>query len=223
MDVPTPPRPTMPSCPFCSKEVPTGSSICPHCLRAMPIEVMAARPTPPKKPIVPRGSLRALVLLVPLVAVGAYGLREYRRVKATPEPVLLAEGEEPPVTGPVTTTIAPPLEVPIADSASVPIAARGHLAYTFSGSGRAGCRVHGTVQGLGRGERRIDVFVVDRDGLADLENGRPPRTYYDSGALSDVTLDISLDGRSEYTLVVRNEGKRPAAVRMKGVGASCAD
>jgi hypothetical protein len=189
----------------------------------MPIEVMAARPTPPKRPIVPRGALRALVLLVPLVAVGAYGLREYRRVKSTPEPVLLAPGEEAPVTGPVTTTIAPPLDVPIADSASVPIAAGGHLTYTFSGGGRAGCRVHGTVQALGRGERRIDAFVVDRDGLADVEAGKPPRTYYDSGVVPDVTLDISLDGRSEYTLVVKNEGRRAGAVRMKGVEASCAD
>lgn len=189
----------------------------------MPLDVMTARPPAPKRPIVPSGAVRALVFLVPLLAVGAYGLREYRRVKSTPEPVLLEAGEEAPVTGPVTTTIAPPLELPIADSASVPIAAGGHLTYTFSGGGRAGCRVHGAVQALGRGTRRIDVFVVDRDGLADVESGKPPRTWYDSGPVSDASLEISLDGRSEYTLVVKNEDRRATSVRMKAVRASCAD
>ena len=207
----------MPTCPFCGKEVPAGSSICPHCLRALPISVTTARATSAKStPTVPRGLLRIALLLV-LLAVGAYALRNFRTEPEAP-PV------EETVTGPVTTTVAPPLEVRIADSAAVPIPAGGHLAFAFSGDGRSGCRIRGAVRALSGGDRRIDAFIVDRDGLADVESGKTPRTYYDSGETSDVALDVNLDGRTEYTLVVSNPSKsgRPKSVRIKA-GASCSD
>ncbi|MDB4887681.1 MAG: hypothetical protein JWN79_3119 [Gemmatimonadetes bacterium] len=216
----------MPTCPFCSREVPAASSICPSCLRALPISVTTARPSAATSATrTALGWLRPAILVLALLAVGGYGFREYRQRRSVAEPVLTTAGEAAPRTGPVTTTIAPPIEVAIADSASVSIPAGGHLAFTFSGKGRSGCRVHGAVQALSRGDRRIAVFVVDRDGLAEVEGGRRPRTYYDSGVVSDVTLDINLDGRTEYTLVIANAGggRRPKPVRIKSVRASCAD
>jgi hypothetical protein len=215
----------MPTCPFCSREVPAASSICPSCLRALPISVTTARPSAATSATrTALGWLRPAILVLGLLAVGGYGFREYRHRRSVAEPVLTTAGEAV-LPRPVTTTIAPPIEVAIADSASMSIPAGGHLAFTFSGKGRSGCRVHGAVQALSRGDRRIAVFVVDRDGLAEVEGGRQPRTYYDSGIVSDVTLDISLDGRTEYTLVIANAGggRRPKPVRIKSVGASCAD
>lgn len=207
----------MPTCPFCVKEVPALSSVCPHCLRALPLSVTTAQAT--QRPAgVSFGWLRPLLLLLVAGVAGGYAYRHHHREPA-------AEPAPEVVAVPATTTIAPPVEVPIADTASVAIAAGGHLAYTFSGGGRSGCRIHGTVQALAGGDRRIDLSVVDRDGLADMEAGKAPRTYYASGPVTDVQLDINLDGRTEYTLVVANAAgsRRPKTVRLRQVIASCAD
>ena len=207
----------MPTCPFCRRDVPTLSSVCPHCLRALPLSVTTARATSPSRSL-SLGWVRPLLLVFVAGTAAAYAYRTWHH-EAPPEPV-----PEPVMAPATTTTIAPPLDVPIADTASVVLPAGGHLAYTFSGGGRSGCRVRGTIQARS-GDRRIRVFVVDRDGLANVENGRTPRTYYDSGGVPDVALDINLDGRTEYTLVVAHAGggRRASTVRLRQVVASCSD
>jgi hypothetical protein len=122
-------------------------------------------------------------------------------------------------------TIAPPLDVAIADSASAKIAGGKYLTFPFSGDGRSECRIGGNVHVLSGGDRQVNVFIVDRDGMAELEAGRAPRTYYESGAVSDVTLHFNVDGRTSYTLVVANTAPRARAksVRLQGIRAACSD
>jgi hypothetical protein len=209
----------MPICPFCTKAVPTGSTICPHCLRALPLAVTTARTTTNGRSTrVHRGWLRPALLTLIALAGGAYLLRDYHRA---PPPDVAPES----VAGLVTTTIAPPLDVRIADTASMIIPVGGHVAYPFTGGGRSGCRVRGSVQAVSGGDRRVDVIVVDREGLADIENGKAPHSYYDSGPRSDIALDINLDGRTAYTVVVSNagRGRRATSVRIRNVAARCSD
>jgi hypothetical protein len=205
----------MPKCPFCAKEIPDGSTVCPHCMRAQPVTFAPAPRAEPDG----RAWGRPVLLAVLLAGAGAYAWREYK-----PAPPVVAE-PEPVVAAPVTTTIAPPLDVRIADTASVKIAAGKYLAFPFTGDGRSSCRVQGTVRTLSGGDRTIDVFIVDRDGVTDLENGRTPRTYFQSGPLRDVSLDFNVDGRSQYTLVVSNTGSRGrAGVKTVRIGrAACSD
>jgi hypothetical protein len=207
----------MPTCPFCAKQVPDESFVCPHCLRAQPVVIPNSRRQESSKKGVP-GWVRPVALLAALVGLGSYAFRDYHRAPP-PEPVVET------VAAPPTITIAPPLDLIIADSAAAKIAPGGHLAFVFSGRGRTGCRVRGSVQGLSGGDRQVEVSIVDRDGLTELEAGRKPRTYYESGSTSAASLDLNLDGRTEYVLVVANPGSRGRAktVRLRSIRADCAD
>jgi hypothetical protein len=202
-------------CPFCSKEIPDGATVCPKCLRAQPMVPVPARGSKARasEPASTPWS-RILVLLVVLAAGGAYAFREYRPKEA---PVREEAYVAPPPT------VAPPLELAIADSAKVRIDARRYLAFAFSGGDRSTCRVQGEVRGLS-GDGLVNVFIVDADGLATLERGGTPRTYYESGPLPSVSLHLNVDGRTQYTLIVANaRSSRAKTVRLDHVRASCSD
>jgi hypothetical protein len=203
------------SCPFCSRDIPDGATVCPKCLRALPlvpIPVRGSRSSASDEQSTPWG--RLLVLLVILAAAGAYAFRQYRPREV---PVAREEYVAPPPT------VAPPLDVGIADSAAARIEAGRYLAFPFSGGDRSTCRLQGTVRGLS-GDGLVNVFVVDAEGLAALESGRTPRTYYESGPLPLVSLHLNVDGRTPYTLVVSNaRSARAKTVRLDHVRASCSD
>lgn len=208
----------MPTCPFCAKQVPDESFVCPHCLRAQPIVIPSSTRAKSSTSRSLPGWLRPVLLVALLASLGAYVLRDYRRGPPPAEPEVY-------VAAPPTITIAPPLDVSIADSAAAKIPAGGHLSFRFSGQGRSGCRVRGAVQGLSGGDRRVNVLVVDRMGLEDVDAGRTPRNYYASGSTSAVELDIKLDGRTEYALVVADPSARGKGktVRLRNIRADCAD
>jgi hypothetical protein len=201
----------MTKCPFCATLVPDESTVCPNCLRAQPPSGMRT-----KKEREPFPWGRFLILVSILAAVGAYAFTQYRPAR----PVSVD-----PIDMPVQTTVAPPLDVAIADTAAVKIAAGKHLAYSFSGGGRSSCHIEGNVVGLSGGDRTVNLFIVDADGLADLENGRPFRSYFESGILADVALSFNVDGRTPYTLVVSNAHSRAKAktVRLQRIRATCTD
>lgn len=216
----------MPTCPFCSKTFANESSVCPYCLRSQPETTDAKRRAAGAARDAMHGRWRLAFLLLLLVAVAAFGYDRYRKLPAnaySPDTPLPPAPEPPPQV--VQTTIALPIVVPIADTASVAIDAGSYAAFPFSGSGRTECRVTGSVRGLGGGDRQLNVFVVDRDGLAELEAGRQPRAWFESGPGSNVALDFKVDGRTSYTLVVSNAGARSRAktVRLKQVSAACSD
>jgi hypothetical protein len=202
----------MSKCPFCARQIAEEVTVCPHCLRLQPGTVIrSAAPVAE-----PRAWRRILVLLLILGSVGTYAFRAHRR----PEVVVI----QPEAVVP-TTTIAPPLEVAIADSAAVKIAAGKYLAFPFSGGGRSTCRVEGRVQGLAGGDRTANVSIVDAEGLAELAGGGTPRTYYESGPLPTVSLGSNVDGRTPYTLVVSNiHGRHETkTVKLDRLRASCSD
>jgi hypothetical protein len=208
----------MPTCPFCAKQVPDESFVCPHCLRAQPVVIpTSGRGKGSSGKSIP-GWVRPVALVAGLVGLGSYAFRDYHRAPP-PEPMVETVAAQPAIT------IAPPLDLSIADSAAAKIEAGGHLTFLFSGKGRTGCRVRGSVQGLSGGNREVEVSIVDRDGLADLEAGRRPRTYYESGSTSAASIDVNLDGRTEYALVVANPGApgRARTVRLRSIRADCAD
>ena len=218
----------MPSCPFCAKAVPDGSTICPHCLRAQPVTIPSARPTNESAGSA-SGRGRLVVLLVLVLGLGAYVYHEHReRVTGLfshdeEEAVVAARPVAPaPVAGP---TMAAPLDLRVADTASVVIPAGQYLAFPFSGDGRTGCHVQGRIRVLSGGDRRVRVMIVDRDGVAALEGGQPPSTFYDSGPTGDVDVDRNVDGRTSYTLVVANTAPRakPKTVRLQNLRAHCTD
>ncbi|MDB4880781.1 MAG: hypothetical protein JWL60_2227 [Gemmatimonadetes bacterium] len=218
----------MPTCPFCAKAVPGGSSICPHCLRGQPM----VAPAPAAHGAGPLGFMHGrwrVTLLATVLAVTAFHLKRNYRFGGGNAPVTAVD--DAPVVAPapamevVQTTVATPATVAIADTAPVSIAAGTFAAFPFDGKGRSECRVGGSVRTLSGGNRRVNVMVVDREGMAALERGQPPHTYYHSGATGDLTLDLRLDGRTFYTLVVQNAGPGRAArtVRLRQVVAACRD
>ena len=222
----------MSSCPFCTKPVPSDASVCLHCLRAQPATTRASRETNALGRAV-HGRGRLLLLALVAGIAGTYVVKtdrigEIRRLRSAPviiqgvEELDAAPAPAPPVEI-MQTTIAAPLEVRVADSATVKLDAGAHLAFPFSGVSRSGCHVKGAVRVVSGGDRRVNVVVVDREGLAEVESGRAPRTYYESGPTSDVALDVNVDGRTAYTLVVINPGSRARTVRLGRIDATCAD
>jgi hypothetical protein len=201
----------MTKCPFCAAQVPDESAVCPNCLRARPPSGMRT-----KKEREPFPWRRLLTLVAILAAAGTYAFKQYRPAR----PVAIDPAEMP-----VQTTVAPPLDVAIADTAAVKIDAGKHLAYSFSGGGRSSCHLEGNVAGVSGGDRTVNLFIVDAEGLAELESGRPFRKYFESGILADVALSFNVDGRTPYTLVVSNAHSRAKAktVRLQRIRAICTD
>src|SRR4051812_24406141 len=155
----------MPTCPFCAKEVPNESFVCPHCLRAQPVVIPTnSRAKASASKSLP-GWLRPVLLVALAASLGAYVLRDYRRGPPPAPPEVY-------VAAAPTITVAPPLDLSIADSAAAKIPAGGHLSFLFSGQGRSGCRVRGSVQALSGGDRLVNVTVVDRAGLDEIDAGR---------------------------------------------------
>ena len=215
----------MTTCPFCSKYVPSQSIACPHCLRALPTIATPAPRTQSALMTAMYGRWRVALLALGLAAAAIYYyVREHRGDYG---PLTARDPVVVPAPAPVVSqiTIAPPLDVAIADSTSAKIGSGQYLAFPFSGDGRSECRVGGRVRVLSGGDRQVNVFLVDRAGMAELEAGRTPRTYYESGAVSDVTLRFNVDGRTSYTLVVANTAPRARAksVRLQGIRAACSD
>lgn len=176
------------------------------------------------------GRWRLAVLLLGLAGVAAWGYRAYRALPDDAYSPTYPDEIAPPVAAApapqvVQTTIAAPLSVRIADTTGVKIEGGRYVAFPFSGESRSECRVTGNVRALSGGDRRVNVFVVDRVGLEDLEGGRTPRTYFESGPVADAALDFKVDGRSAYTLVVSNAGARARAktVRLRNIAAACSD
>jgi hypothetical protein len=215
----------MPACPFCAKSVPDGATICPHCLRAQPITIPSSRQAGQSSGSSGRG--RMLVLLLLVAGLGAYLYHEHRErihdlFAHEKAPVVVAAPAPAPAAGP---TMAAPLDLHIADTASVVIAPGQYLSFPFSGDGRTGCHVQGGVRVLSGGDRRVSVMIVDRDGVAALEAGHAPQTFYDSGPMSDVKVERNVDGRTSYTLVVANTAAKakPKTVRLQNLRAHCTD
>ena len=217
----------MPSCPFCAKAVPDGATICPHCLRAQPVTIPSARSSTSRSsgPLAGRG--RAIVLLLLVLGLGGYLYHEHRErlggmFSRDEEPVAAPAPAPAPVAPP---TMAAPLDVRIADTASVVIAAGQHLSFPFNGDGRTGCHVQGNVRVLSGGDKRVTVMIVDRDGVAALDAGQQPQTFYDSGPTADVNVESKVDGRTSYTLVVANLAAKakPKTVRLQNLRAHCTD
>lgn len=219
----------MPSCPFCHKDVPESSTVCPHCLRAQPLTVPTA--TRGKGGSAAKGfPWRTTALVAVVMTLGVYAFRERGHMLDSLSAHQDAADAATDVAAPapsaapvaVQTTIAPPLDLRIADSASATVAPGAFLAFPFSGEDRTGCHVTGTARTLGGGT--VNVMVVDREGADDLAAGRRPRTYYESGATSSAALDVHVDGRSHYVLVVQNPGAKGRARKVRlAIGARCAD
>jgi hypothetical protein len=214
----------MPTCPFCSKMYSQQASVCPHCLKTQPDTVGATRRAAGAAGDAMHGKWRLLFLVLLLAGVSAWGWDRYKKLPAnaySPDTPLAPAPEPAPQV--VQTTIAQPIDVPVADSASVRIEGGKFAAFPFSGVSRTECRVTGHVRVLTGGDRRVNVSVVDRDGLSELEAGRPPRTWWESGPTADAALDFKVDGRTSYTLVVANAGARAKTVRLKAIRAACSD
>ena len=67
--------------------------------------------------------------------------------------------------------------------------------FQFRSSGQ---HVFGHFKAAGGSRNDVKVFICDEDGFANWQNGRPVRTYYDSGKVTAGKIDVRLKPGTYY-------------------------
>lgn len=174
-------------CPSCGKELPDGSQFCIKC--GKPTSSTPSTQTtsePQKKGISPLQLIG--VALVLFLLFGVYRSQQNRNSGSSNLPTF------------VRTTVQQLLT-----NGAATVNATGYLWYTFTippGAGSVAINGHFTASG-GTGND-IECYILDEDGFANLKNGHPANTYYNSGKVTQAKIVAANLPAGKYYLVLDN-------------------
>jgi hypothetical protein len=97
-----------------------------------------------------------------------------------------------------------PSVVPLLDTRALHVPAGTSHGVSFSVSDERPCVLRGRVLGVAGGGRDVEVYVLDRDGVADRGGTAGGRVLFRSGRTSELGLQVRLPGPGDYHLLVSN-------------------
>jgi hypothetical protein len=173
-------------CPQCGKQLPEDAQFCSKCGRAIEKLLLPAAARPLSKP-----SHTGSWILLTVLAVG--GVIFLSRTTQSSPPV--------PATPPVvrmlrTETIA---------NTAISVGAGSFNYYKFVVPATATeASVDGHFSATGGFGNDIQVFVVNADSFVNFQNGHPSDAYFNSGKVTQNTINALLPGPGTYYLVCNN-------------------
>jgi hypothetical protein len=97
-----------------------------------------------------------------------------------------------------------PAVVPLLDARALHVPAGTSHSVSFRVSDERPCVLTGRVLGVAGGRRDLEVYVLDRDGIADRGSTTGGQALFRSGRTSAVGLQVPLPGPGNYHLLVSN-------------------
>jgi len=97
-----------------------------------------------------------------------------------------------------------PAVVPLLDARALHVPAGTSHSVSFSVSDERPCVLTGRVLGVAGGRRDVEVYVLDRGGIADRSSTTGGQALFRSGRTSAVGLQVRLPGPGDYHLLVSN-------------------
>jgi hypothetical protein len=175
-------------CPQCGKQLPEDSRFCSKCGRAIEKLLLPAAARPLSKPS-HTGSW--ILLTVVVLAVGGVILLSRTTHSSPPVPAT------PPVVRMLRTeTIA---------NTTISVGAGSFNYYKFVVPATATeASVDGHFSATGGFGNDIQVFVVNADSFVNFQNGHPSDAYFNSGKVTQNTINALLPGPGTYYLVCNN-------------------
>jgi hypothetical protein len=175
-------------CPQCGKQLPDDSRFCSKCGRAIERLLLPAAARPLSKP---SHTGRWMLLTVLVLAVGCVIFLNRTTHSSPPIPAA------PPVARMLRTeTIA---------NTAMTVGAGSFNYYKFVVPATAAqASVDGHFSATGGFGNDIQVFVVNEDSFVNFQNGHPSDAYFNSGKVTQNTINALLPGPGTYYLVCNN-------------------
>lgn len=175
-------------CPQCGKQLPEHSQFCSRCGGAIEKLLLPAAARPLSKP---SHTGRWVLLTLLIVAVGSVIFLNRTTHSSPPMPAV------PPVVRMLRTeTIA---------NTAITVGAGGFHYYKFVVPATATqASVDGHFSATGGFGNDIQVFVANEDSFVNFQNGHPSDAYFNSGKVTENTINALLPGPGTYYLVCNN-------------------
>jgi hypothetical protein len=197
------------TCPKCNSEQPENARFCSQCAARLTGQGAEARP---KANVWAVAAAMGLILLAVLI----FGLQNFQRRELQRQAVLRAMHLP---SQPSQTVFPTSHVVPIANGATT-VRAVSYTWYPFFvPSGATGITVNGHFSAVGGAGNDIVCYILDNDGLANLKNGHQARAYFNSGKVTQATINVALSMSGVYNLVLDNRFSllTPKAVQIDAV------
>jgi hypothetical protein len=186
----------MKQCPFCAEQIQRAAVVCKHCGCA----VRAPRPAANLWAEAAAGFAAFCVVGALLYAGGGApfnGIVESGFNPAPPSVSPRAAAPKPPPP-------PPPLVVSVMDEPALSLPPGEHFDTAFAVSDPRPCTFRARVQGVEGGNRDVEVYLLDEDGNSNWHNGIKPAALYESGRTSASTVEVPLQERGRFHLLVSN-------------------
>jgi hypothetical protein len=183
----------MKQCPFCAEQIQRAALVCRHCGRSVqaPGKVVLAEVA---------AGFGAFCFVGALLYAGM-GTAPFtgKMVSAFVSPAaasgpIPAAAPKPP----------PPLVLTVLDEAALELPPGEHFDTAFAVSDPRPCTFRARVQGVEGGNRDVEVYLLDEDGNSNWHNGIKPAALYESGRTSASTIEVPLEERGRFHLLVSN-------------------